>query len=69
MGIRDNFINKKNIVKDYPRCGVDETWEHLLLYNENHHRRAEFIYNLEQKLPRLNNAVELEQIAIMITDI
>ena len=63
------MINEENIVRDCPQCGEDETWEHVLLCRENHHRRAEFIYNLEQKLSRVNRAVELQHIAMMITNI
>jgi len=69
MGIRDNFINEKNTVKDCPRCGADEMWEHIVLCNANHYRRAKFVFNLEQKLLWLNNTVELEQITMIITDI
>ena len=69
MGIRDNIINEGSIVRDYPRCREDETWKHVVLCLENHRRRAEFIYALEQKLPRIGGDIDLVEIADFITDI
>ena len=45
--IRDNHINNDSTRKDCPRYGADEIWEYIILCNENHYQRAEFIYNLE----------------------
>jgi len=48
------------MVKDCLWFGVDETWEHIILYNENYYQRAKLIYNLKKKLLKIDREVELE---------
>ena len=70
VGVRDNMINKGTILKECPKCREDETQEHVILYKDNRVKRAEFIYNLERKLPKIaNGVINLEEVVMIINDI
>ena len=55
---------------EYPRCRNEEMQKHIIQYPDNQIKRVEFIYQLEQKLPRVNNnQVMLEEIVMIISNI
>ena len=60
------MINNKISTVEYPHCGDDETWEHVIQCKENIICRAEFIYNLARVE---SNNMSLQEIALIINDI
>ena len=59
VGVRDNIINEGITNRDCPRCGEDKNWEHVILCKDNHFYRAEFIYELETILPKIEGDITL----------
>ena len=69
VGLWDNMINNGILAVECLRCRDKETWEHVILCKEIRLARAKFIYELKQKLLRVQGQVSLEEIALMINNI
>ena len=68
--VYNNMINNRISTVECPYYSEDEIQKHVIQCKENMICRVEFIYNLEQKLLRVeSNNISLQKIVLIINDI
>ena len=69
-GLRDALINGKIVGMECPRCGIDETWDHVIRCRKIRHKQIKFVKDIEKDVIAVNEGkIDEEVIVDMIEDI